>query len=395
MFQLHDTRTGQAEPIRPGGGRTLRIYTCGPVLDRRAHVGDLRGYLLADLIRRHAEHRLRFTVLACQDVADVGDLGGEGAHENERAFLADCSALNLRPADSSPRASDGIGPAIEMISGLVEAGHAYPAGDGSVYFDARSFPGYGELSGNGLADAPPDGPATGETEDRKRFPADWALWTETAPGQEPAWPAPWGTGFPVRSALCSALSRLYLGDAIDVHAGGIDLRFPHHEHERAESDSAAGHEVVRHWAHGGHLLFDGRTMAGSAGNPVLLSDLADRGLDPLALRLAFLEHPYRQQLTLTWDTLNAADGALRRWRELVAEWADSPSKPMCAEVTGQIAAAFDDDLDTPSALRALRSLDEDRQIPPGSKFETFAYTDQLLGLDLAREVGRAQVRPAG
>jgi cysteinyl-tRNA synthetase len=153
--------------------------------------------------------------------------------------------------------------------------------------------------------------------------------------------------------------------------------------------------VVRHWVHAEHLLFDGRTMSGSAGNVVLLSDLAARGLDPLALRLALLEHPHRQQVNLTWDTLNAADGALRRWRDRVAEWAYSPSKAMCAEVTGQIAAAFDDDLDTPAVLRVLLSLEEDPQIPPGSKFETFAYTDQLLGLDLAREVGRAPVRPAG
>ena len=401
MFQLHDTRTGQAEPIRAAGDRTLRIYTCGPVLERRAHVGDLRSYLLGDLIRRHAEHRLRFTVLACQDVADVGGSGGDGAQQNERAFLADCSALNLRPAEGTPRASDGIGLTIDMISGLVEAGHAYPAGDGSVYFDARSFPGYGELSGNRLADTPPGGgPAgdtgdTGDTGDRKRFPADWALWTGSGPGQEPAWPAPWGTGFPVRSAQCSALSRHYLGDAIDLHAGGIDLCFPHHEHERAESNSAAGREAVRHWVHGERLLFDGRAMAGSGENVVLLPDLADRGLDPLALRLAFLEHPYRQPVNLTWDALEAANRTLRRWRELVADWANSPSKPMCAEVTSQITAAFDDDLDTPAALRALRSLEDDQEIPPGSKFETFAYTDQLLGLDVAREIGRAPVRPAG
>jgi cysteinyl-tRNA synthetase len=394
VFQLYDTRTRQAEPIQPAGGRMLRIYTCGPVADRGAHVGDLRPYLLADLIRRHAEHRLRLTVLAVQDIADVGHPGQDGARENERAFLADCSALNLRPAETSPRASDGIGLTIDMISALVEAGHAYPAGDGSVYFDARSFPGYGELSGDHLAEPRPGDPA-GETEDQKRSPADWMLWTGTAPGHEPAWPAPWGTGYPVRSAQCSALSLHYLGDVIEVHTGGIDLCFPHHEDERAESDSVTGHEVVRHWIHGEHLLFDGQVMAGSAGNVVLLSDLADRGLDPLALRLALLEHPYRQQMNLTWDALNAADRALRRWRELVAEWASSPSKAMCAEVTGQIAAAFDDDLDTPAALRALRSLEEDRQIPPGSKFETFVYTDQLLGLDLAREIGRAPLRPAG
>jgi len=134
-------------------------------------------------------------------------------------------------------------------------------------------------------------------------------------------------------------------------------------------------------------------MAKSTGNVVLPADLASRELDPLALRLAFLEHRYRQQMNLTWDTLNAADRTLRRWRELVAEWACSPSKPMCAQVTGEIAAAFDDDLDTPAALRVLRGLEQDPQIPPGSKFESFAHADQLLGLDLARDVGRAPARP--
>jgi cysteinyl-tRNA synthetase len=154
-----------------------------------------------------------------------------------------------------------------------------------------------------------------------------------------------------------------------------------------------GHEVVRHWVHGEHLLFDGRKMAKSTGNVVLMSDLTDRGLDPLALRLAFLEHRYRQQMNLTWDTLSAADRTLRRWRELVAEWACLPSKPMRPEVTSQIAAAFDDDLDTPAALRALRQLEKDPQIPPGAKFESFAHADQLLGLDLARDIGRAPARP--
>jgi cysteinyl-tRNA synthetase len=388
VFQLYDTRTGRAEPFRPAPGGTLRMYTCGLVPDRRAHVGDLRSYLVADLIRRHAEHRLRLTAQTCQDIADARSPGGDRALENERAFLADCSALNLRPADSSPRASDGVGLTIDMISRLIDAGHAYPAGDGSVRFDARSFPGYGELSGNRLDDPLPGDAAA----DRNRHPADWTLWTATAPGQQPAWPAPWGTGFPARSAQCSALSLHYLGDVIDVHAGGIDLCFPHHEHERAESNSVTGHEAVRYWAHGAELLFDGRLMSGSADNAVLLPDLADRGLDPLALRLAFLEHPYRQRMNLAWDTLNAADRTLRRWREQVADWANSPSKPMCAEVAGHIAAAFDDDLDTPAVLQALDRLAQDPQVPPGSKLETFLHADQLLALDLPRDIGRVPAR---
>jgi cysteinyl-tRNA synthetase len=442
VFRLYDTRTRQVEEITPGGGPhrgglaggLLRMYSCGPTVYRPAHVGNLRSYLLADLIRRNAEHRHHLTVLTCQNITDVGHLtdddavnGGPangGAAPNsgaagqagedkilaqaraegraplelarfyERAFLADCSALNLRPAEHSPRASEGIGLMTDMISRLIETGHAYPTPDGSVYFNARSFPGYGELSGNRLDDLRPGHRTGGEIEGHKRFHADWALWKAAPDGGELTWPAPWGTGFPGWHTECSALSLHYLGEFIDIHTGGIDLRFPHHEDERAQSNSVTGHEVVRHWVHGEHLLFEGRKMAKSTGNVVLLSDLVSRGLDPLALRLAFLEHRYRQQVNLTWDTLSAADRTLRRWRELVAEWACSASRPMCAQVTDQIAAALDDDLDTPAALRALRRLEQDRQIPPGSKFESFAHADQLLGLDLAREVGRAPVRPA-
>jgi cysteinyl-tRNA synthetase len=222
----------------------------------------------------------------------------------------------------------------------------------------------------------------------KRFHADWALWKAARAGRELTYDSPWGTGFPGWHTECSAMSLHYLGETIDVHTGGIDLRFPHHEDERAQSNSVTGHEVIQHWVHGEHLLFEGRKMAKSTGNVVLLADLTARGLDPLALRLAFLDHRYRQQLNLTWAVLEAADRTVRRWRERVAEWARSPSKPMCAEYVSDFAGAFDDDLDTPAALRVLRNLEKDGEIPPGAKFETFAYADHLLGLDLARDIGR-------
>ncbi|MEP6697266.1 MAG: class I tRNA ligase family protein, partial [Pseudonocardiales bacterium] len=178
------------------------------------------------------------------------------------------------------------------------------------------------------------------------------------------------------------------------HTGGIDLRFPHHEDERAQSDSAVGHEVVRHWVHGEHLLFEGRKMAKSTGNVVLVADLVDRGYDPLALRLAFLQGHYRQQMNLTWEAIAAADKTLRRWRGRVAEWAESPSKPMCAEYLTHVVDAFADDLDTPTAVIAMRDVERDDELPAGSKFETFAHLDRLFGLDLAREVGQPKVPAA-
>jgi cysteinyl-tRNA synthetase len=411
MFRLYDTRLRQVADITAARAGLLRIYACGPTVYRYAHVGNLRMYLLSDLICRNAQ-RHGLTVLLCMNITDVGhlagddesDAGGEDkvlaqaraegktalelARHYEDAFRADCSALNIRPPDFSPRASESIGLMTDMIGALIETGHAYPAGDGSVYFDAASFAGYGEISGNRLADLRPGYRSEGEVTPGKRFHADWALWKGAPAGRELTWPAPWGTGFPGWHIECSAMSLHYLGETIDIHTGGIDLRFPHHEDERAQSESVTGHEVVRHWVHGEHLLFEGRKMAKSTGNVVLLGDLAERGLDPLALRLALLEHRYRQQLNLTWDTLEAADRTLRRWRDRVAEWADSPSKPMCAEYTAALNGALDDDLDTPSALRALRELEKDGEIPPGSKFETFANADQVLALDLARDIGR-------
>lgn len=411
MFRLYDTRLRQVVPIDPGRRRELRMYICGPTVYRYSHAGNLRTYLFSDLIRRNAEiHGV--TVISCQNITDVGHLADDSeadpagddkilararaegrpalevARHYEEAFHADCADLNIRPPDFAPRASESIGLMIDMIARLIETGHAYASDDGSVYFDARSFPGYGEISGNRLDELRPGRRHPGGVAARKRFHADWALWKGAAAGRELTWAAPWGTGFPGWHTECSAMSLRFLGDAIDLHTGGIDLRFPHHEDERAQSDSVTGHEVVRHWLHGEHLLFDGRKMAKSAGNVVLLGDLAARGLDPLALRLALLEHRYRQQMNLTWDTLEAADATLRRWRARVAEWAQSPSRPMCAEITASVAAAVDDDLDTPAALLTLRALEQDGQIPPGSKFETFAHTDRLLGLDLARDVGK-------
>jgi cysteinyl-tRNA synthetase len=418
VLQLYDTRTRQAEPVGRARHRQLRMYTCGPTVYRHAHVGNLRSYLLSDLIRRTAELR-GLQVMVCQNITDVGHLADDADLEPdgedkvlaqaraegrtpveiarcyEEAFRTDLAALNIRPAEHSPRASESIPLMIDMIASLIESGHAYPAADGSVFFDARSFPGYGELSGNRLDDLRPGHRLRAGIGANKRFHADWALWKGTDPARQMTWDTPWGTGFPGWHTECSAMSLHYLGDVIDVHTGGIDLRFPHHEDERAQSNTLTGHEVVRQWVHGEHLLFEGRKMAKSTGNVVLLADLAGRGLDPLALRLAFLEQRYRQQMNLTWATLGAADKTLRRWREQVATWACEPSAPMSRRHAGAVVTAFDSDLDTPAAMRELRALEKDTGVVPGAKFETFAHLDRLLGLDVARDVGKIMRNTAG
>ena len=417
-----DTMTRRVEAIEPATPGLLRVYACGPTVYRYAHVGNLRTFLLTDLIRRTAEqHSLRVRLV--QNITDVGhlqdDAGIDDAGEDkllaqakledrspfavarfyEEAFHRDLAALNVHPADAFPRASECIDLMITLIGRLVELGHAYVGDDGTVYFDARSFDSYGAISGNKLDQLRAGHGATGEsTATGKRFHADWALWKRASESREMTWPSPWGHGFPGWHVECSAMSLDLLGDVIDVHTGGIDLRFPHHEDERAQSDSAAGHPVVRHWVHGEHLLFEGRKMAKSTGNVVLVSDVVERGFDPLALRLAFLSSRYRQQANLSWDAIAAAQSTLDRWRLRVAEWADEPSGAMDPAAHDAVLAAFDDDLDTPAALQVLRRLEKSSDVSAGAKFETFAWADRLLGLDLARQVGQARevaALPAG
>jgi len=420
--RLYDTRARGLQTITPSTPRHLTIYACGPTVYRDAHVGNMRTFLLTDLISRLAGIH-GWTTTVVQNITDVGHmaddtgLGGvdegqgdgedrvlrqaanEGsgalaiARKYEDAFHADLSALNIHPADHYPRASESIPEMIELIESLVERGNAYVGVDGSVFFDARSFPEYGAISGNRLEDLRPGHKFDVEADPVKRFHADWALWKKAPDTRtQLVWETPWGVGYPGWHTECSAMSLKLLGSSIDIHTGGIDLRFPHHEDERAQSNSATGTDVVRHWVHAEHLLFDGRKMSKSSGNVVLVHDVTERGLDPLALRLAFLQHRYRQQMNLTWQVIEGAQKTLERWRGKVAEWANSPSAPMCADYREQFLAALDEDLDTPRALTVLRNLEKDATIPDGSKFEFFAWADAFLGVDLARAVGQAPSR---
>jgi cysteinyl-tRNA synthetase len=408
-MRLYDTMARSVVDIAPSTPGRLKVYACGPTVYRYAHVGNMRTFLLTDLIRRVAElHKLQVDVV--QNITDVGHLVDdtndsgddkvlaqarrEGKTTREiaefytAAFHRDLAALNIHRAAEEPKASEWVERMVELIARLVEQGHAYAAEDGSVFFDARSWPPYGALSGNKL-DALQAGHRTeGDVHPHKRFHADWALWKGAGPNRAQTWQTPWGTGFPGWHIECSAMSLALLGETIDVHTGGIDLRFPHHEDERAQSEAAVGHEVVRHWVHGEHLLFEGRKMAKSTGNVVLVADVEARGYDPLALRLSYLGSRYRTQINLTWDEIAAADRTLARWRDAVRRWAESPSKPMCAEYEARFRDALDDDLDTPAALQVVRDVEKDTAIPDGSRFEMYAWFDGVLGLDLARDVGK-------
>jgi cysteinyl-tRNA synthetase len=419
VLRLHDTPSKSVKQVAPATPGLLTVYACGPTVYRYAHVGNLRTFLLTDLIRRTAERR-GLRVKLVQNITDVGHLQDDTAIDStgedkllaqaraedkdpfviarfyEDAFHRDLALLNVRPADAYPRASEWIDSMIALIERLIEKGHAYVGEDGSVYFAAQSYEEYGQLSGNRLEDLRAGHRLeAAEVGQGKRFHADWALWKKAGEHREMTWDSPWGFGFPGWHIECSAMSLDLLGERFDLHTGGIDLRFPHHEDERAQSNCAVGHEVVGHWVHGEHLLFEGRKMAKSTGNVVMVSDVVDRGYDPLALRLAFLSSRYRQQANLSWDAIAGAARTLDRWRAAVAAWAEVPSAPIAQAYADEVLEAFEDDLDTPRALQVLRRLEKDTAVSDGAKFETFAWADALLGLDLVRQVGQAVRLPEG
>ena len=348
------------------------MYCCGPTVYRDAHVGNLRTFLLSDLVRRTLEIS-GYTVELIQNITDVGHMSEDFESEDkmlaqaktesmdpfavarkyEERFHNDLLRLNVKPADKYPRASESIELMLTMIQQLIEKGFAYVGDDNSVYFDARSFDSYGAISGNRL-DALKPGHRFEYTEDgAKRFHADWALWKAAGSRTEMIWDSPWGPGFPGWHIECSAMSLHFLDSHINVHIGGIDLRFPHHENERAQSNAITGNESVDLWLHGEHLLFEGRKMSKSAANVVLLQDVIDRGFDPLAVRLCFLENRYRSQMDLTWAAIEAADVLLKRWRKKMKTW-----KNHIFSIDNEFLAIINNDLDTPRAIAYLRNVEK-------------------------------------
>jgi cysteinyl-tRNA synthetase len=396
MLKLYETRSREVLPIEGRDG-TLKVYCCGPTVYRDAHVGNLRTFLLSDLISRAARlSGLKVTLI--QNITDVGHMANdledkilaqsksedldpfEIARKYEERFHLDLQRLNIEPAHSYPRASENIALMISAIEKLIVEGFAYVATDGNVYFDAQSFPSYGAISGNRLDSLKPGHRYEYSEDGAKRFHADWALWKLARDRIEMIWPTPWGDGYPGWHIECSAMSLEYLGHTIDLHVGGIDLRFPHHENERAQSNALTGSETVTHWIHGEHLLFEGRKMSKSAGNVLLLQDIIDRGLDPLAARLAFLENRYRSQMDLTWASLDAAHVTLRRWRMLVQSGLPHDEVIADQDFLSSIFA----DLDTPRALQRLRAVEKNTALTPAEKAAIFRFADQILGLDLSR-----------
>jgi cysteinyl-tRNA synthetase len=403
-FSIYDTQSREVKPINVVD-RPIHIYCCGPTVYRDAHVGNLRTFLLADLISRTLK-LLGHKVFLIQNITDVGHMSEDFeeqdkllsqakleksdpfaiARKYEEKFHADLAHLNIQTADKYPRASETIEGMLSSIQNLIDNESAYVAESGSVYFSAQSFPSYGAISGNRLESLKPGHRYEYSGDGEKRFHADWALWKSAGNRTEMVWESPWGRGFPGWHIECTAMSLDLLAQHIDIHVGGIDLRFPHHENERAQSNSIIGKEAVDLWVHGEHLLFEGRKMSKSANNVVLVADLISQGIDPLALRLALLENRYRSQMDLTWDSLRAANTTLMRWRTAMATWGDSQNFLADAEIQ----TALIEDLDTPRAVLRLRAIEKDLSISPERKREIFNFADQVFALDLSRKV---EVKP--
>lgn len=403
-LKLYDTRSREVIQIAEAAS-AVTIYCCGPTVYRDAHVGNMRTFLLADLAVRALELAGHQTTLI-QNITDVGHMADDiseeetgrdkvleeglrqslSAHEvaqkYEARFHEDLALLNIRPANRYPRASESMELIIDSILLLEKAGFAYVGSDGNVYFDAQRFDSYGAISGNKLDQLKPGHRYEYTGDGGKKFHADWALWKVAQGRSEMVWDSPWGVGFPGWHIECSAMSLKYLGEKIDLHIGGIDLRFPHHENERAQTNAIAGHDVVRHWLHGEHLLFEGRKMSKSAGNVLLVKDLLEQGLDPLSLRLVLMENRYRAQMDLTIASLKAADATLQRWRIAMTSWGDSLECKLSEEVNRLIM----NDLDLPKVLIYLRNLEKDKTVGDQDKRAIFLYADQVLGLDLDRPV---------
>ncbi len=405
-MRLFNSLTRAVEEIRPIHEGHVRMYTCGPTVYRYMHLGNLRTFMLADLIRRGLELE-GLEVTQVMNITDVGHMTDESsaeavdkmllAAEDEglqpleiaekytKAALEDAAAVGIGQPHVLSKATEHIPEMIELTRTLIDKGHAYVVDNGTVYYDVASFPGYGKLSGNTLDKLKP-GHRDLESDPRKRSHADFALWKAAGPGRLMKWPSPWSEGFPGWHVECSAMSMKYLGERFDIHTGGTDLRFPHHEDEIAQSEGAVGHQVINVWVHGGQLRQAGQKIAKSTGNVVRVPDLVDRGLDPLSFRWLTFQTRYRSEMDFTWEAMDDADRRVKQIRKRMAEWAPAaklrePSIGFDARFRGAVA----DDLDMPAAVKVVNELVSSPQVPDGEKYALLSAWDSVLGLDLERD----------
>ena len=370
-LRLTNTLTRRIEEFQPLEPGQVSIYCCGVTVYDLCHLGHARSYIAWDVLRRYllwSGYRVTFV----QNYTDIDDkILGRAAEEgssmqavserNIKAFVTDMARLNIMPPDRMPRATQSLDAIRSLITELEAKGAAYSA-DGDVYFAVMKHAGYGKLSGRDLAEQQDNAAgrvATAE-EARKQHPFDFALWKGSKPG-EPSWESPWGPGRPGWHIECSAMVREELGDTIDIHLGGADLIFPHHENEIAQSEAASGHQLARYWLHNGMVNVGGQKMSKSLGNFTTIRALLDSGITPMTLRLFTLQAHYRKPLDFSADALEAAATG---WKGLNAALglaastssADPGAAPELAAARARFAAAMDDDLNTSAALAVLFEL---------------------------------------
>ncbi|MGD8604709.1 MAG: cysteine--tRNA ligase [Anaerolineales bacterium] len=412
-LMIYNTMTRTKEPFETLEEGKVRMYVCGPTVYDKAHVGHAMSSLVFDIIRRYLEFR-GFNVLHVMNYTDVDDKIIDKANqikanpvELAMGYIRDYDRhmhdLNVLDADIKPRVSEEIKPIIEMVSGLIEKGYAYEL-DGDVYFRVEQDKDYGKLSRRKLEDMRA-GYKIG-VDERKEDPADFALWKSAKPG-EPSWESPWGPGRPGWHIECSVMSLHHLGEQIDIHGGGNDLVFPHHENEIAQTESYTGKPFARYWVHNGMMQFGGEKMSKSVGNLVTIESFLDHN-DPDVLRMMILNSSYRNPLTFTQEVIDQAEAALERLRGALKparpqETAPHEAADTLAALSEHTRQAFieamDDDFNTAGALGHLfdlvRGINQARDAGVDEAALSVGQSallelTEVLGLRLAREGGLDQ-----
>src|SRR5882724_13036482 len=374
MLRIHNTLSGKLEEFRPMVDGEARFYYCGPTVWDYGHIGNFRSAIAADVIRRYLKFKgLRVTQV--MNLTDVDDRIIAKAQENGKtiddytakyieAFWEDFDALGCERPEVAPRATQHIPEMVSLIEKLSEHGHAYQS-DGSIYYRIKSFPEYGKLSKINFAGNIDGGSERVDTDkDEKEDARDFALWKAPNNDAETAWDASVGRGRPGWHIECSAMSMKYLGETFDLHLGGIDLVFPHHENEIAQSEGATGRPFVRYWFHFEHLKVEGETMSKSKGNYYTFRDLAAKGFTPAGVRYFLLSVPFRKQLNFTFDALRGAEKTVASLRDFRARLREARAEPGSSEkisaaakkAVDEFEGGMDDDLNTSVALAALHDL---------------------------------------
>lgn len=390
-MRIYNSLSKKIEEFKPINPKEVKMYTCGPTVYDYMHIGNIRTFLLSDTLIRVLSYN-NFQVKAVENITDIDDKIIKKAKENNisiekisqkytSAFLKDLEELNIgtHTLTELPKATDYVKKMIQFIQELVRNGNAYVEEDGSVYFDISIFPDYGKLSNIEKRELK-SGTRTLSDQYEKEDVQDFALWKSVKEG-ELGFESPWGRGRPGWHIECSVMSQELLGESFDIHVGGIDLLFPHHENEIAQSEAKTGKKFVNYWVHGAHILVDGKKMSKSLKNFYTLADLKEKGFSPLALRYLYLQSHYRQETNFTFEALEGAQNALNKLYKEMSQWVES--KDEIKEFKEKFLEAINDDLNMPRAMAVVWETVKSNY-DTSEKAATLLKFDRVLGLKFNR-----------